>query len=253
MQTIETHSPRLGPTNRVEYEPALHLLNLAAHEIRGPLTRLKGYVELLQSEALNGDLSPTLIEHTLTQMNRAVDSAAELIKHFTEAAVSASYQSEFDWRPLDLWKLVVEVALRYPEVNLVQIDTPGIVNGSTEQLERVLINLLENARKYSPDDGCVCVILRSSGGGVLLQVVDQGIGLPPGSAETIFELYSRAANAIALEIPGQGLGLHIARRIVEEHAGRIWAHSDGEGAGTMFSVWLPAASPTGAATPEPPG
>src|SRR5439155_6865845 len=75
--------------------------------------------------------------------------------------------------------------------------------------------------------------------GVLLEVQDHGIGLPKEAAERIFEPFSRAANAEKQQITGMGLGLYICRNIVEQHHGRIWARSAGEGAGTVMSVWLP--------------
>jgi signal transduction histidine kinase len=75
--------------------------------------------------------------------------------------------------------------------------------------------------------------------GVLLEVTDRGIGLPPSTAERIFEPFSRASNAEERQITGMGLGLYICRNIVEQHRGRIWARSDGEGSGTQISVWLP--------------
>jgi two-component system, OmpR family, sensor histidine kinase VicK len=84
---------------------------------------------------------------------------------------------------------------------------------------------------------------------VLVEVQDHGIGLPPEAAERIFEPFSRATNAEVRQITGMGLGLYICRNIVEQHHGRIWARSRGEGHGTLISVWLPelTALPTTAA------
>jgi signal transduction histidine kinase len=207
--------------------------------MRAPLTRLKGYVDLLQSEALDGGLSPDLLDETLRRMSRAVDSAAGLIKRLTDPPTLLSHQLEAPRHPLELWRLVTEVAMQYPEVSVVQIDTAGVVDGDSERLEQVLINLLENTRKYSPKGSGVRVLLRSIGDGVLLQVEDQGIGVPSGANEAIFGLFQRAANALALQIPGQGMGLYICRQIVQQHGGNIWAESEGEGRGTTFNVWLP--------------
>ena len=74
---------------------------------------------------------------------------------------------------------------------------------------------------------------------MLVQVVDQGIGLPADSAEAIFQPFGRAANAARRSLPGMGLGLYICRTIVERHGGRIWATSGGEDRGTTFGLWLP--------------
>jgi signal transduction histidine kinase len=235
MPASELCAPLPSLSNAVELEPAFHLLRLAAHEIKAPLTRLKGYVELLQSEALDGSLPPDMMEHTLDRMSRAVDSLTGLVKSFTDPSMSAPQHLQARQRPLPLWRLVTEVAAHYPEAELIQNDIPDLVAGDSERLEQVLVNLFENARKYAPDRG-VRVTLQPSGAGVLLQFRDDGIGLPPGNAESIFGLFGRAPNAV--HVHGQGLGLYICRQIVEQHDGKIWAESDGEGRGTTFNVWL---------------
>jgi signal transduction histidine kinase len=81
--------------------------------------------------------------------------------------------------------------------------------------------------------------VRVEGGGVKLTVTDHGIGLPGGQEDRIFEIFRRASNAAAQQIPGLGLGLPICRQLVELHGGRIWATSAGEDKGTTISVWLP--------------
>jgi signal transduction histidine kinase len=108
----------------------------------------------------------------------------------------------------------------------------------------VVANLLSNALKYSPDGGPVEVTVRGEGGGAMLAVRDQGIGLPAGAAEAIFEPFGRAENAAARQLPGLGLGLYLCRQIVERHGGRIWAESPGEGQGTTVQVWLPGDEPS---------
>src|SRR6185312_4165449 len=85
------------------------------------------------------------------------------------------------------------------------------------------------------------VRLQPKARGVLLEVIDRGIGLPASTAERIFEPFARAGNAEERQITGMGLGLYICKNIVEQHHGRIWARSDGEGAGTTMCMWLPEA------------
>ena len=91
------------------------------------------------------------------------------------------------------------------------------------------------------DGGEIRLTLEPDGDGALLAVADQGIGLPPGSAETIFEPFGRAPNAAERQIPGLGLGLYICRDIIERHDGRIWAESAGDSRGTTVHVRLPLA------------
>ena len=106
----------------------------------------------------------------------------------------------------------------------------------------MLDNLLSNAVKYSPAGGEVEVGLWSEAGGYLVKVTDHGIGLPAGQELRIFEVFGRASNAAAQQIPGLGLGLAISRQLVEAHGGRMWASSPGEQQGTTVGVWLPGAT-----------
>jgi signal transduction histidine kinase len=211
---------------------------LAAHEIKAPLTRLKACIELLQSDVLDGRLNPDFLEHTLDRMSRAIDSVTGVVKSFTDPTMLASHRLRAHQQPLEVGRLVAEVAASFPEVDLVQVDTSGmVVAGVPERLEQLLVNLFENARKYSRSGDRVRVTLQQSGAGLLLQVEDEGIGLPPGTAESIFGLFERASNAI--QIQGQGMGLYICRQIVRQHGGKIWARSDGQDRGATFYVWLP--------------
>jgi signal transduction histidine kinase len=151
-------------------------------------------------------------------------------------------------RLVDVTELAREVVGRYQEqlssagsghLLLDIVGTPVSVSADPERLEQVLINLLDNAVKYSPDGPELRVRLQPKARGVLLEVSDRGIGLPPETAERIFEPFSRASNAEERQITGMGLGLYICRNIVEQHHGRIWARSEGEGSGTTMCVWLP--------------
>jgi signal transduction histidine kinase len=116
---------------------------------------------------------------------------------------------------------------------------PLALQADPDRLGQVITNLLDNAVKYSPTGGTICVSVEDDDDGALVRVRDEGIGLPVGAAERVFEPFNRAANAFARNIPGLGLGLHICRQIVQRHGGRMWAESPGEGQGTTIHVWLP--------------
>jgi signal transduction histidine kinase len=180
---------------------------------------------------------------------------------------------------LDLVDLIERVAAPYraslaPHHRL-RLDlptVPGPVMADGERLTQVLTNLLDNAFKYSPQGGEVSVVLRrqdppaSLGAGppaplgtgpaaplgasrpagsgqaaqLIVRVADEGIGVPAGSLEAIFQPFARAPNARESPMPGMGLGLFVCRSIVERHGGRMWAESPGEGQGTTVSFVLPA-------------
>jgi two-component system phosphate regulon sensor histidine kinase PhoR len=116
---------------------------------------------------------------------------------------------------------------------------PGlVVNGDRSQLERVMINLLTNAVKFTPAGGRVTVGTGARDGSAVITVSDTGIGIPQRDQEKLFTRFFRAANAIGREIPGSGLGLAIVATIVTSHGGSIAVRSR-EGTGTTFTIELP--------------
>jgi signal transduction histidine kinase len=125
----------------------------------------------------------------------------------------------------------VEVA---PEPVLVEVDAP--------RLEQVVTNLVENALKYSAHDTRVVVRVWQADGEACLSVQDRGIGVPIEDQPLVFDRFHRARNVDDRRFAGMGLGLYIARGIVEQHGGRIWLDST-PGAGSTFFVALPAAAP----------
>jgi signal transduction histidine kinase len=147
---------------------------------------------------------------------------------------------------VDLGKMVGHIVERYqaqlPESHALKLDVPRrrcCIVADPDRIEQVVTNLLENAVKYSPLGGTIATKVGTQRGGVLVSVTDNGIGLPPGANELIFEPFGRAPNSLARHLPGMGLGLYICRQIVEAHGGRIWADSSGENQGTTMHLWLP--------------
>jgi signal transduction histidine kinase len=230
-------------------------LSIAAHELRTPVTGIKGYAELLQRAQARGALDQERLERALSGLGVAADRLAALTGDLLDVSRLRLGRLPFAPGPLDLAALVREGAERLGQrggAHPLLLDVPDgdwMVEADAGRVEQVLANLLDNAVKYSPDGGPITLRMRREGDGVRLEVRDQGIGLSPGAEEAIFEPFGRGANAARAHIPGMGLGLHICRGIVERHGGRIWASSAGEGQGTTFAVWLPAQIPTTGDTP----
>ena len=149
--------------------------------------------------------------------------------------------------PLDLVglleRVVGEAQAQLPAELCLTLATavPGYpIEGDAGRLEQVLGNLLENARKYSPDGGTIAMALRGDARGATVTVRDEGLGLGVGEAQGIFIPFNRTEEALRRQIQGLGLGLAICRAIVEEHGGTLEAASAGYGQGTTFTLWLPA-------------
>jgi signal transduction histidine kinase len=236
-------------------------LSVAAHELRTPVTAVKGYAQLLERRRRRGTLDAAQLEQGLAALLRDSDRLVGLTADLLDAARLQTGRFALRPAPLDLASLVRRVVALAAERLAAPADAAAAADGARPaarrvrlrctavapcalradpgRLEQVVDNLLDNAVKYSPDGGPVAVAVRAADGEALLTVRDRGIGLPPGAAAAIFEPFGRAPNAAARRLPGVGVGLYLCRQIVELHGGRIWAASPGEGRGTTLSVWLP--------------
>lgn len=236
---------------RAEAEAAVRardeFLSIAAHELRTPVTGLKGAVQLLLRRHARGTLDPTRLADSLTLLDAATDRLTVLIDDLLDVSRIRAGRLLLTRVPTDLAALlrraVAQLAEQAEAAQRIHLDLPPrlpVLWVDPLRIDQVLTNLLDNALKYSPQGGAVRVVAREADGGVLVRVEDHGIGLPPGYEERIFEPFGRAPNAARSNLPGMGLGLYICRNIVERHGGRIWAESSGEHAGATFAFWLPA-------------
>lgn len=123
------------------------------------------------------------------------------------------------------------------------VDFPGdfpIVEVDTYRIKQVIRNILDNSIKYSPEGGLIVIRGEARPTDVVISIADQGVGISPEDLIPLFEKYFRVKDATGYHVPGTGLGLPVARAIVEIHGGRIWANSKvGEGTTLYFSIPLP--------------
>jgi PAS domain S-box-containing protein len=234
---------------RAEAEAAVRaqneFLSIASHELRTPVSAVKATAQLAQRAIERGTLDPARITRHLESIAHAADRLGGLIEDLLDVSRLRTGQLQLRRQMLELDPLLKEVVARYAgteaghQFRLVLTDGCVAVHADPLRLEQVLDNLLSNAVKYSPAGGEIVVSVCVEGGGIILTVTDHGIGLPAGQEDRIFEIFTRASNAAAQQIPGLGLGLPICRQVIELHGGRIWATSPGEGQGTTISVWLP--------------
>jgi signal transduction histidine kinase len=215
-----------------------------AHDIRNPLMVIRGSTEVLLMQETPARVT---LERACGRIMRQVERMEQMLSDFVDARGIESGMLELTPRDVDLAELAREVTDRFraaaPDHELV-VDAPGrpiTVSCDELRLEQVLINLITNAIKYSPDGGRVVVAaVDGAGSWATLSVSDQGIGIPPDQQTAIFEPFHRVASASA-GIAGSGLGLAISKRIVERHGGRIEVDSQ-LGRGTTFRVLLPASA-----------
>ncbi|MFN8636786.1 MAG: ATP-binding protein [Chloroflexota bacterium] len=238
-------------------------LSIASHELRTPVTGIKGYAQFLLRAQERNRLESARLGRALRAIDEATDRLTTLTQDLLDVSRIRLGQLPLRIQELDLAELVRRVGYRFsdqlpPEVELIldlRSPVPSL-QGDADRLEQVISNLLENAIKYSPEGGMVRVEMERASDEIVLQVHDQGIGLPAGSAEAIFRPFGRAQNAAQRNLPGMGLGLYICRNIVERHGGRVTASSPGEGLGTTIRISLPCpaaleAPPASADSPSP--
>ncbi|HCB02883.1 MAG TPA: ATP-binding protein [Nocardioides sp.] len=218
-----------------------------SHELRTPITSILGYTELLE-EGVLGPL-PAAQADAIDRIGRNSHRLLRLISELLTLSKIQEATTLADGEVVDLTQVVTAglavlsptVARRDVELTVEMPASPVSVTGDRDMLERVIINLADNAVKFTPDGGQVTVALTSSSGQAVLEVVDTGIGVPAHEQQRLFDRFFRSSLAQQQAIPGSGLGLSIARKIVEQHGGTLEVRSEA-GKGSTFRVSLPAAA-----------
>lgn len=225
--------------NRLKAE----LISTLAHEMRTPLTSIKGYsTALLMDEAA---FSPETQREFLQIIDEETDILQDLIHDLLESSVIDAGLLKLEPQPVLLPRLVAgvieELCRRSPKHRFV-VDFPTrfpVVEADPLRIAQVLRNLLDNAVKYSPPDSLVVVRGEVHPEEVVVSVADQGEGIAPEHMNRLFEKFFRARSGLGQHRVGSGLGLPIARTIIESHGGRIWAESRlGEGTTLFFTLPL---------------
>ena len=241
-QELEDLNQKVQEANRLKTE----FVTVVTHELRSPLTSIAGYLDLLLEE--EGREGAEAREAYLQIVKRNADRLLELINDLLDIARLEAGKLELKRVPLDLEGLIQEVsgALR-PQIEgkgqHLRLDLAAplpVVTGDPERLTQILLNLVSNAHKYTPQGGSITVATRAERAGVCIAVQDSGIGLSSEEQQQLFTKFFRAQHPLVREAGGSGLGLAIARALVELHGGTITVVS-APGQGSTFNVTLPAA------------
>lgn len=212
-----------------------------SRDIRSPLTTILGYTEMIERAGPINETQRSFIERVIFSVRSITALLTDLVDLDRLEA-----HLDTDLEPIQL-PLVVRYAVegsrrqfeaKAQRLDLVLPERARPVMGNPLHLRQMVNNLLDNANKYTARGGLVKVSLAEEANFLVLQVSDNGIGIPAEEQAFVFDKFYRASNAVAEAQEGTGLGLSIVKRIVDAHAGRIWLESQ-ENQGTTFTIMLP--------------
>lgn len=228
---------------RDAFEQNRRFLADASHELRTPLTALRGELENAVEEAR---LSPELRDKIGSALEE-VDRLAKIVQTLFAISRLDAGEAQQEWRKFDVARVAADTA---SQMSLLAEDKGVSVNCSVEQeagvegdrarIKQVVVNLLDNAIKYTPSGGSVQLNVRAHAGKAIIEVIDTGIGIPADALPHVFERFYRVDKARSRDIGGAGLGLAIVKSICTAHGGMVCVDSV-EGRGSRFTVELPLA------------
>jgi signal transduction histidine kinase len=224
----------------LSWEQQREFIGTVSHELRTPLTIVAGYLQSLQRRSANLQADQRQsIATALVETERASRMLADLL----ELARADNGQLLFQRQPTDLHRLLAECVAMGQQVSrrpihLLLPEEDVVVAADPERLQQVLLNLIDNAVKYSPDNAPISVSLFATPAGARIEVQDQGIGIPLNQQQRIFERFYRVSEGLTRGRDGTGLGLAIAKSLIEAMDGSIGVRSC-PGEGSLFTITLP--------------
>jgi len=232
-------------TQQIQQEDRLRSEVMAAlsHELRTPLASIKGYATALMLEEVNW--SEEKRHEFLRLIDIETDNLERMVSDIMDASLIDIGQLDIEPQPLRLPRLAEEVSREmqhHSSKHHFVVDFPSdfpIVDADPRRIRQVFLNILDNAIKYSPVGGLIVIRGEVRPTDVVVSIADQGVGISPEDLIPLFDKYFRVKAPTGYHVPGTGLGLPVARAIVETHGGRIWAKSRlNEGTTLYFSIPL---------------
>jgi two-component system phosphate regulon sensor histidine kinase PhoR len=217
-----------------------------SHELKTPLTSISGYAETILTDHPDPATTRRFLETILgnaRRMQRLVDDLLDLSRIEAGRWQPELEAVDVEAAAQDVWAGLAERAAgRKVELTVEAEAGAETVAADADALRQVLLNLIDNALRYSPPGGRITCRSSAHDGGTVVSVSDSGPGIPGEHLPRIFERFYRADHSRSRDEGGTGLGLAIVRHLVEAHGGRVWAESE-RGRGTTVSCWFPAEDP----------
>lgn len=220
-------------------------LSLATHQIRAPLTAIKGYASMI----LDGDFGPTSekVSQPVNIIFKSCQNLINIVSDFLNISRIEQGRMTYEKSNFDLVELVQEVVKEFaPNIESANLklekNIPSNlfirVNADRSKIKQVIGNIIDNAIKYTKQGG-ITVSIENEDKRVKVKVKDTGVGIDQTSIKNLFEKFYRIAGSSKISVNGTGLGLYIAKKMIEAHNGDIKIFSDGVGKGSEFVIELP--------------
>lgn len=238
--TLEKANVRLKELDQQKSE----FISLASHQIRGPLASIKGYVSMI----LEGDFGKITdqLKETMNTIFTSTQSLVVLVGDFLDVSRIEQGRMKYDFSDFSLEDLaktaVREIAptVEVKNLKLSFIDAPKadyMVRADEGKIKQIILNIIDNSVKYTKEGG-IQIGLDRKNNKIHLFVKDTGVGIAPEVLPRLFEKFTRGPDASKTNILGTGLGLYVAKKMIEAQYGRIWAESEGAGKGSVFHIEL---------------
>ncbi|MCL5435815.1 MAG: HAMP domain-containing histidine kinase [Patescibacteria group bacterium] len=236
---------RAGGVLPTEEKLKTDFVTLSSHQLRTPLSAIKWFIEILLTQRA-GKLNKKQIDY-IKEIQRSNERAIALVNDLLQVSRVQEGKLHLDTAEADLAQLVEEAVDAHRSLmtnnnisfHLEIINGPlPIIVVDRVKIRRVISNLLNNAVKYTPRGGSVRVVVKKEPRELVCSFSDTGVGIPVDEQEQLFQRFFRGSNVSKIQPDGTGLGLYIAKSLVEAHKGKIWFESE-EGKGTTFYLSLP--------------
>lgn len=225
-------------------------ISIASHQLRTPLTAIKGFVSLIL-EGSYGEVNDKAKE-ALLKVYASGERLIQLVEDLLNVSRIESGRMQFSFAKDSVEKLVKELYENfilvaktkkiYLDLKLPDRKLPEVMM-DLAKIREVISNFMDNALKYTEKGGVTIRIEETKNDTVKIMVSDTGIGVPADEIQHLFKKFSRGKDTGRLHATGTGLGLYVAKNIIEAHHGKVWVESDGEGKGSKFIIELPIEQP----------
>lgn len=239
--SLEKANDRLKELDRQKTE----FLSIASHQLRTPLSIIKGYIELIEDGAYGKVTKKTL--NVLRDMDDSNERLVNLVDEFLNISRIEQGRTKFSFSESSINTMIDGVfkelydrakgkglELLWPRDDKMQ----DAILMDEEKIRHVAFNFVDNAIKYS-DSGTITLTAKKEDGGIAVRVNDEGLGFSKEDEANFFQKFYRGKNVEGINVNGTGLGIYVCKKFIDAHDGRVWAHSDGLGKGGEFGFWIP--------------